>query len=162
MFDTLSRVIKGEENSADTIRALYRHTMAPLKALGVTVLRLDHHGKDITNGARGSSAKGDDVDTVWSLSARPDGLVRLTADLQRSGHHPECVEMMRITFGGLRHVRADGIADPKVSAALRDLDAVGVPLDAGRDKAREMLAAAGIKIGNEALSRALAERKNVP
>ena len=51
----------GEENSADTYRALYRHALAPLKAARRTVVRLDHRGKDMkAAGARGSSAKNDD------------------------------------------------------------------------------------------------------
>ena len=57
MIDTTSRVIAGEEDRADTFLALYRHTMRPLKAAGVAVIRFDHAGKDLAKGERGSSAK---------------------------------------------------------------------------------------------------------
>jgi hypothetical protein len=48
VLDTLSRVVAGEENSSDTIKALYRHAIVPLKAKRRTVVRLDHLGKDKT------------------------------------------------------------------------------------------------------------------
>ena len=35
VVDTIGRAIEGEENSADTIRAFYRHTAQPLKAAGI-------------------------------------------------------------------------------------------------------------------------------
>jgi RecA-family ATPase len=64
VLDTTSRVVVGKENDADTFRSLYRHALAPIKARGIAVLRLDHAGKDPTLGQRGSSAKGDDLDTA--------------------------------------------------------------------------------------------------
>ncbi|MGH3549767.1 MAG: AAA family ATPase [Pseudonocardiaceae bacterium] len=53
VLDTTSRVVTGKENDADTFRGLYRHALAPVKARGVTVLRLDHAGKDVTLGPAG-------------------------------------------------------------------------------------------------------------
>jgi hypothetical protein len=86
ILDTTARYVSGEEDAADTWHRLYRFTLAPLKAAGVTVLRLDHPGKDPSKGQRGSSAKTGDVDTIWHLTADPAGLeLTLTNDKCRSG-----------------------------------------------------------------------------
>jgi len=68
LIDTFGRAVEGDEDSADTVRAFYRHTGLALKARGVTYLRTDHSGKDVGKGQRGSSAKNDDVDLVWRLT----------------------------------------------------------------------------------------------
>jgi len=70
VIDTTGRSIRGSENDADTFLGFYRNTGMLLKGLGVTWLRLDHAGKDYGKGQRGSSAKNDDVDVVWSLVRR--------------------------------------------------------------------------------------------
>ena len=67
VIDTLIRTVDGEENSADTIKNFSRHTAEPLKAAGIALLRIDHAGKDLARGQRGTSAKRDDVDVVWLL-----------------------------------------------------------------------------------------------
>ena len=67
VIDTLIRTVDGEENSADTIKNFGRYTAVPLKAAGIALLRIDHAGKDLTRGQRGTSAKRDDVDVVWLL-----------------------------------------------------------------------------------------------
>lgn len=82
IIDTLSRVIKGDENSADTFRAFALHTGTPLKAAGISVLRLDHEGKSKDQGMRGSSAKGDDPDITYRLEER-DGGYRLVRGVSR-------------------------------------------------------------------------------
>lgn len=69
VIDTVSRFISGNENDADTWLALYRHLHRALKADGVAGIRLDHFGKDSTAGSRGSSAKSQDIDHVWELTA---------------------------------------------------------------------------------------------
>ena len=67
IIDTLIRTVEGEENSADTIKNFSRYTAVPLKAADIALLRIDHAGKDLTRGQRGTSAKRDDVDVVWLL-----------------------------------------------------------------------------------------------
>lgn len=62
ILDSLQRVIQGEENSSDTMRAYYLHTGIRLKRAGVTSIRLDNTGKDTDRGSRGTSGKRDDVD----------------------------------------------------------------------------------------------------
>ena len=67
VIDTLIRTVSGDENSADTIKEFYRHTGMALKKAGIALLRIDHAGKDLARGQRGTSAKNDDVDVVWLL-----------------------------------------------------------------------------------------------
>ena len=74
VLDTLIRTVSGEENSADTIKDFYRHTGMALKKAGIALLRIDHAGKDLTRGQRGTSAKNDDVDVIWLLKEAPGSL----------------------------------------------------------------------------------------
>lgn len=56
VVDTLAQVLNGDENGADMqdlVRKLRKHLGTPL---GATVLVIHHSGKDVTKGARGSSA----------------------------------------------------------------------------------------------------------
>lgn len=71
IIDTLSRVVKGEENSNDTYRNFYNYTGRLLKANAVAMARLDHAGHDPKK-SRGASAKADDVDLVYALERRSD------------------------------------------------------------------------------------------
>jgi hypothetical protein len=91
IIDTISRFVDGDENAADTWQNLYRHTIAPLKAVGRTVIRLDHTGRDESKDARGSSAKRDDPDAVWAFKATPadlDGKCAVTFTLRKGRGAP--------------------------------------------------------------------------
>lgn len=68
ILDTVSRFVQGKENDSDTWLALYRLLHRRMKRLGVACIRLDHFGKDNDRGARGNSAKSQDIDHVWELS----------------------------------------------------------------------------------------------
>jgi RecA-family ATPase len=74
IIDTLSRVVKGEENSNDTYKNFYNYTGATLKAAGIAMLRLDHEGHQAGH-SRGASSKADDVDLVYHLKAVENGLL---------------------------------------------------------------------------------------
>ena len=93
IIDTMARVVSGDENSADTYRAFYQHTGLRLKQLGIGLGRFDHSGKDGAKVSRGSSAKADDVDTVYELAA-PDS-TRLTLKRTHS-RIPWMVESLNI------------------------------------------------------------------
>jgi hypothetical protein len=160
VLDTTARVVSGEENSSDTYRHLYRYAAQPLKAAGIAVLRLDHAGKDPTAGQRGSSSKGDDVDTVWRLVRVAEHHVRLHCDAQRTGHHPPQVDYTLVQ-GPLRlqRVTDDPFSQPEVTALIDALDRLEVPATAGREVCRVALARAGIRVRNDRLARALNVRK---
>lgn len=108
IIDTISKLIAGEENSNDTQQALYRHTIVPLKRAGIAVLVLDHTGKDIERGARGGSAKTDNIDLAFELLLR--GLDKLTLRCSharfRDDHllHPT---FLRRNTGPLTHLIED-------------------------------------------------------
>jgi hypothetical protein len=159
VIDTVSRVIDGEENDADTFRALYRHAVMPLKAAGRAVLRLDHTGKDLTKGQRGSSAKVDDVDAVWQLVARPGGALDLRRTHSRNRHGADRLTLTRLS-DPLRHVPAVRVIEADVAAAMAQLDRLAIPVEWGRDRVRKALIDAGEAIGTDLLSRAIAQRKD--
>ena len=167
VIDTASRMIAGHENDADTFLALYRCALAPLKGQGITVLRLDHPGKDESRGQRGSSAKDADVDTAWRLAAVTEGLeYRLERTKSRSGHGPAAWALHR-RYGPLRHdwepAGGRSAAEAaRIAEILSALDRAGLPLDAGRDKVRTVIAKAGIKATNALLGEAIRARRSVP
>lgn len=82
IIDTVSKVISGEENSNDTAQSFYRNTLVALKREGMGVLVLDHTGKDIERGARGGSAKTDNIDLAFELLLRGKDLLTM-----RCSHH---------------------------------------------------------------------------
>lgn len=92
VLDTFGRAVAGDENDADTVRAFYRNTGSLLKKAGRAFIRIDHAGKDITKGQRGTSAKNDDVDVVWQLT-KTDAGIRLKANKRRMGWVPETVDL---------------------------------------------------------------------
>lgn len=144
VIDTTSRVISGKENDSDTFGALYRYAMMPLKAMGVAVLRIDHAGKDVTLGQRGSSAKGDDVDTVWLLIKHDEDTFSLKCDRQRSGNHPEVIHLTKC-LDPLRFERIGDIAKGPltIDGIIRELDKLNAPNAMGWNKAYELLDKAG-------------------
>lgn len=163
IIDTVSRVISGKENDADTFADLYRHAMAPLKGLGIAVVRLDHAGKDIGKGQRGSSAKNTDVDAVWTLTAAGP-IITLTCEMSRSQNEAQALRLKRMT-GPLRHeltTPAEAATD-RVQEILAKLDELGVPHDYGRDRCVAALNKASFPVGAKwAVEKAVAARKVLP
>lgn len=160
VIDTVSRTIEGPENDNDTFHSLYRNALLPLKSRGVTVIRLDHAGKDDDRGQRGASAKDSDVDVTWKLEQTSQTTFRLVRGKHRNNHNPEYVDLTR-KFMPLRHVaEADTDVDPAVAAIIRQLDSHNVDPGLGRNKVRPILTALGIEVSNQALSEAIKKRRN--
>ncbi|WP_430332712.1 AAA family ATPase [Rhodococcus sp. ACT016] len=177
VLDTVSRFVSGNENDAQTYLDLYRLTLAPLKREGRAVIRIDHTGKDAALGARGSSAKGGDVDVSWILTkGQTPARVKLTREFDRTHSHPDVIDLHR-RQAPLRHEVVTGkvsLADlavdevptlddleDSVRALVEDMNARNVPSRVGRDKAREAYLAAGgeIKASNGVWADAVAFRK---
>ncbi len=154
-LDTVSRMISGKENDSDTWLDLYRCTSMKLKRDHIASVRLDHFGKDSGRGARGSSAKTQDVDAVWEMSVdgkvgaagtpirlfrthTRSGLGRATIDLWRQGRKIGDGDTERWAPGETRHVLRDrsGAGESDFEVA-KHLAALAVELDlsprAGRD-----------------------------
>lgn len=142
-LDTTSRLVEGEENSANTYLQLYRCSLIPLKGRKITVLRLDHPGKDDTRGQRGSSAKDGDVDTIWRLSCESEDMFTLTREKTRNGHGEAQVKIER-QYEPLRHkwTPVGAPVDGKVLYIVSKLDhAPAAPLDITRRDAEQLLRA---------------------
>lgn len=163
VIDTISRAVGGEENENDTWLAFYRNTGLAMKQAGVACIRLDHTGKDHDKGMRGGSAKYGDVDAVWKLAAINDDTFRLDCTDHRLPIPEKNIVLKRIAAPHLHHqVDAAGrsaIFTALIDKAVDDLDRLDVPIDFGRDKAREALKAGGAKAGNDVLTEALKRRR---
>ncbi|MEU2443524.1 AAA family ATPase [Streptomyces althioticus] len=172
-LDTVSRFISGPENDADTWLSLYRHTLLPLKRAGIASVRLDHMGKDGERGARGSSAKTQDVDHVWELRAQGGGNLLLKRTHTRTGIGPDQFVIVRQAQrdgnhyrpGGTRHIlmeweQMQEAMEGTVPWLVAQIDRLGLPNDAGNPRTIAALASAGIKAGKEKIAAAVRERKN--
>lgn len=177
VIDTVSRVLEGNENDADTFKEMYRHSLTRLKRDGIACIRLDHAGKDADRGQRGSSAKNADVDVVWRLTKTSKYKVRLIRDFSRQHSYPEAIDMVRTDNPYLRHETdrilemeeamedekgatpavAD-LGDARVTKAIRDLERWGVPPGMGRPTVRREYPE--IKANDQVLSEAIRIRRN--
>lgn len=147
IIDTTSRVVRGGENDSDTFRNLYRYALVRLKAMGIAVLRIDHSGKDVGQGQRGSSAKSDDVDTVWLLVGQGETFT-LRCTHQRSGNHPELVTLHK-RLSPLRFERLDGGPNHyggrlTLEQLAKELDKLDVALDVGKHALHDLAKEHGI------------------
>lgn len=173
VLDTVSRFVGGKENDAETWLNLYRMVHAQLKRDGITGVRLDHFGKDAEKGGRGSSAKSQDIDHVWELTAasaikRPeDDHLTVTTALTlrrthtRSGRGTDQFSITRTGWkdtadedwlpGRTAHTLAGGstagvwLAAQAVALAL---DEAGAPVNISRERARPVLKRLGVPFDN--------------
>jgi RecA-family ATPase len=156
VLDTTTRMVDGRENDSDTFLKLHKNSLARLKNRKVSVLRLDHPGKNAAQGQRGSSAKDGDVDTIWKLTTSASGFtLELTRTKSRSGHGE--VDKLAVTRHKKPLWHELGTADS--SKILKQLDLSGVPRTAGRPACRAALDAAGVSVSNVVLSRIIKDRK---
>lgn len=166
VIDTVSRSVDGEENENDTWLRFYRHTGLKMKQAGISMIRLDHTGKDEAKGQRGGSAKVGDVDAVWKLSRVTDDTFRLTCEANRMPVAEKELTLTRIESPDLRHKVSGGgwqaAVDAAFVAAVQAMNDAGLEPDAGRNQARKVVKDARIKISNTALSKVCAWRKTCP
>jgi len=142
ILDSIARAVTGPENDADTIRDFYQYTGTTLKREHITLVRLDNAGKDPERGARGSSAKTDDVDIVWSLRETDNG-VELVRMRSRLGWVPERVKFDRME-DPLRHVQVSESYPPGTKEVADLLDRLGVPANASTRDAQRLARSAGM------------------
>ena len=163
IIDTFGRAVHGDENEANTVRAWYRWTGQRLKVDGRAFIRIDHAGKDLERGQRGTSAKNDDVDVVWQMVELDAGRFRLTAVKRRLESIPHTVELDKVVDpdDGLTYrLVSGGIGYPAGTATVvDDLDRLGVTLDATRRDASKSLHDAGRGARTQVVSAALRFRR---
>lgn len=164
VVDTVSRAVDGLENENDTWLNFYRHTGLKLKQRGVSMVRLDHSGKDETKGQRGGSAKSGDVDAVWRLSTVvQDKTFRLDCEAARMPITEKTLIFERLQ-DPLRH-KVEG-AGPvaafrhKEAAVVAFMDQEDLPLDTGRKTLRAALSGSGITASNNVLDAAIKARRD--
>jgi len=159
VIDTFARAIEGDENEADTYRRFYNLTGQELKRREIGYARLDHAGKDVSKGQRGSSAKNDDVDVVWLLKRTEDGY-QLIAKKKRMGWVPEIVNLTRGDDPFTLEVKG-GPSYPKGTAEVSKLlDELGVDEDATLATAQRALKDAGHGKRRQDVSAALKYRRD--
>lgn len=83
VLDSLSKFVKGDEQDSGTATAFYLYSMLALKEEGIASVTIDHAGKDITRGARGTSAKKDNVDLYMEITRITGVGSRLSTGKQR-------------------------------------------------------------------------------
>lgn len=152
IFDTISKLVAGEESKADTWQGLYKYSMVPLRQANCAAAILDHQGHDASKGARGSSAKRDNVDLQWIQTCQ-GGLITLKLDKCRTLHDKE---MLKIRRGGtpLRHTfEVDAVRE-----CISFLDDIGFA--GGRPAALGALAAHNRYWPKYVLEEALRQRKS--
>lgn len=151
VFDTISKLVAGEESKSDTWQDLYKYSLVPLRQINCAAVILDHQGHDATKGARGSSAKRDNVDLQWIQACKGD-LVTLKRDKCRTLHD---IETLKIRRGGtpLRHT----IEIDPVQECMAFLDSIG--FSGGRPAAMGALAAHNRQWPRTVVEEALRQRK---
>jgi RecA-family ATPase len=151
IFDTISKLVAGEESKSDTWQDLYKYSMVPLRQTNCAAIILDHQGHDASRGARGSSAKRDNVDLQWIQACKGD-LITLKRDKCRTLHDTETLKIRR---GGtpLRH----SIEMDAVQECMTFLDSIG--FKGGRPAAMGALAAHNRQWPRTVVEEALRQRK---
>ena len=143
VIDTMARVVSGDENNADTYRNFYRHSGLRLKAQGVALARLDHMGKDGAAGQRGSSAKADDIDVIYKMTASDNDTFTLKRTHTRVPWMADEITVVRRLDPNLRHVAVTEAWPAGTAEVVELLDDLGVPLDATAATAMTALKVSG-------------------
>lgn len=162
IIDTISRAVGGDENENDTWLNFYRQTGMKAKQAGLTLLRLDHTGKDETKGMRGGSAKYGDVDVVWKMSRLTETTFRLECTDNRLPINEKTLVVERRENPLRHHVEPRGISAAwriKMDAFIRIMDDALLPKDAGRAAALEAIRAAGLPVDTNVLREAIKRRR---
>ncbi len=159
IIDTFIRAVEGDENDANTTAAFDRFSGRALKSQGIAWVRMDHSGKDPTKGARGSSAKNDDVDIVWQMTANEEGY-SLKAVKRRMGWVPETVGIIKrddptLTF----HTSIEAAVPAGTVTVIELLDTLGVDPHASRRQAENAVREAGQKVRTAVVAAAQKRRR---
>ena len=161
IIDPLVYMIEGDENESGPIKNMGRFTTQPLKRDGITLLLMDHSGKDKRQGPRGASAKQNIADVIWKMTVHGDG-VRLSSKLpegkRRQGWIPERIDLVR-TAGPLTHVHVETDPDDKIEQVMGELDSLGVPPDCGNHKAGKLYRAGGLSATQSLIAEAQQRRR---
>ncbi|MDG1369458.1 MAG: AAA family ATPase [Paracoccaceae bacterium] len=118
IFDTLARVMAGDENAAPDVAALVRGVDTLRRETGAHIMLIHHSGKDVTKGARGHSALRAAVDTEIELTKSKETGERMArATKQRDmACDAECLfQLQQVKLG------PDQDGDPVTSCVIKHL-----------------------------------------
>lgn len=148
-IDTTSRVVDGDVNNATVIGDLWNQTQVHLKRMGVSVIRIDHSGKDADRGQLGSVMKSADQDMIWRLVTAGDH-VAIECEKDRSNVIGVGGKvLLRRTSNPLRHVVNESVSDAffddidAESRILAKLTELGIHQQAGRPTIEKALRDSG-------------------
>lgn len=115
-IDTFSRFVEGDENSSNVAQDFYEHAGRELKRKKIAYLRIDHIGKDASRGARGSSAKIDDLDLIWTMAKTKEANVFLLKNQKARVPISQQEILIERTLSPLKHTSRSGGLWPKLIA----------------------------------------------
>lgn len=140
VIDTTIRSVQGGENDSSTIGDFSRFTAKHLNKMEVTWVRVDHAGKDVKRGQRGTSAKGDDVSIIWQVHKTGEG-IDLKNEKDRAGYiQGEKVSFRRFD-NPLRFEQVEQILPPGTNELVLKMDEAGLPDDVSRNVAKASIKA---------------------
>lgn len=160
VLDTMGRAVEGPENDADTVRAFYQHTGLALKQRAVTWARLDHAGKNLeVKTARGSSAKGDDVDVVWEIEKFDEGY-GLRREAARMSWVPPNVKL-HLLDDPLRFEVVAGLDPAGTHEFIAVLEGLGADRNLSVRDTRALMRSLNLKATQSVLQAAVRHRKGI-
>jgi RecA-family ATPase len=115
-IDTFSRFVEGDENSSKVAQDFYEHAGRELKRRGIAYLRIDHIGKDASRGARGSSAKIDDLDLIWTMAKTKEANVFILKNQKARVPISQQEILIERTLSPLKHTSKSGASWPRLIA----------------------------------------------
>jgi hypothetical protein len=126
-IDTFSRFVEGDENSSRVAQEFYDYSGRELKRRNIAYLRIDHVGKDASRGARGSSAKIDDLDLIWIMSKSKEQDVFILKNEKARVPITESELAIERKKGPLRHLVRSGLRwDELIEIANKHDEAVNL------------------------------------
>jgi hypothetical protein len=166
VLDTAARMTGGEdENAAATGNRIIAMAEELRERFDCAVVFVDHAGKDVTRGARGSSAKKAGVDASFSVERIKDaGVIKIVCDKQKDADEAKPMFAKVVKMGGslaldwiepeAARELIDGAKDalePKVRLALEAPDGNGV----STSQLALNIVALGLAASSEAISKQL-------
>lgn len=118
VVDSIAKAFDGDENDSAQYRRFGRNFGADARRADIAVLMLDNLGKKPGAGARGSSAKKDDADLVWSLTGNGGDTFRLAIEKDRIGEADESLVLRRLDGPPLTWSAVSSDISPQAIAIL--------------------------------------------
>ena len=163
IIDTISRTVYGKENDNDTWNELHKHLERHLKNEGISLLRLDHTGKDTDKGPRGGSAKLGDVDMTLIITPIVDNSQRLFLENSRMEVSWKKAELNIIEAPVLNYTLREIHKEPKedrIQRLVTLLDANNIEVNLTVEETRQELQALGEGAATDVVAAVTKQRKS--